>query len=168
MEERVELETVRVVLGGFANTSLVPENKRPASNQARSIDSFPAALLTVPEGFRELQQSGPLLLHLHGLTEYLGTSAASTGMFQIIENHPSIKISCTCSMGLCTPSLGASRDEGSCDFNSFQRSTDNEYSWMCITNQSCMVPKFRFRLMVSVSIWFFRQLFMENFELGHI
>ena len=50
MEERVELETVRVVLGGFANTSLVPENKRPASNQARSIDSFPAALLTVPEG----------------------------------------------------------------------------------------------------------------------
>ena len=60
VEERVELETVRVVLGGFANTSLVPENKRPASNQARSIDSFPAALLTVPEGFRELQQSGPL------------------------------------------------------------------------------------------------------------
>ena len=59
MEERVELETVRVVLGGFANTSLVPENKRPASNQARSIDSFPAALLPVPEGFRELQQSGP-------------------------------------------------------------------------------------------------------------
>ena len=47
-------------------------------------------------------------------------------------------------------------------------STDNEYSWMCITNQSCMVPKVRFRLMVSVSIWFFRQLFMENFELGHI
>ena len=101
MEERVELETVRVVLGGFANTSLVPENKRPASNQARSIDSFPAALLTVPEGFRELQQSGPLLLHLHGLTEYLGTSADSTGMFQIIENHPGIKIRCTCSMGLC-------------------------------------------------------------------
>ena len=50
MEERVELETVRVVLGGFANTSLVPENKRPASNQARSIPSFPAALLSVPEG----------------------------------------------------------------------------------------------------------------------
>ena len=64
---------------------------------------------------RELQQSGPPLLHLHGVTEYLGTTAASTGMFQIIENYPSIKISCTCSMGLCTPSLGASRDEGSCD-----------------------------------------------------
>ena len=41
------------------------------------------------------------LLHLHGLTEYLGTSADSTGMFQILENHPGIKIRCTCSMGLC-------------------------------------------------------------------
>ena len=35
------------------------------------------------------------LLHLHGVTEYLGTTAASTGMFQIIENHPGINISCT-------------------------------------------------------------------------
>ena len=108
------------------------------------------------------------LLHLHGLTDYLGTTAASTGMFQIIENHPSINISCTCSMGLCKFLALAPHVMKGHVINSFQRSTDNEYSWMCITNQSCMVPKVRFRLMVSVSIRFFRQLFMENFELGHI
>ena len=100
MEERVELETVRVVLGGFANTRLWFLRTRGLHLIKQGV-LIPFLQRCSQSRKASESCSKAHRAHLHGLTEYLGTAAASTGMFQFIENHPGIKISCTCSMGLC-------------------------------------------------------------------